>query len=368
MIFRLQYFTTSWQTQSIQDLTNNTEITAIIDISNYQGSKYRILLQNASIASGETNTIKVDKLIINDYPTAKNYSYYDADFETMLAKTFAGIDRSRIYTCLKDTDPNAPGDFNNFVTAVQTLAEMDGANLFVGAGEWDIISELGTTYMAAVDAHNNWGLVLKNKIRIVGSSKAVIKAIHNMSDSTYAEEQHNNIKQYFSVFNAGVHGFTIENLSIEDENIRYSVHDDLGNAGSTPYHNRYLNCRFKHIDGMYPDCIGAGIGEDCYVEIRGCFFDGDVTRNGNPVTRYVYYHGNNNSSVTDAKAQIYVTDNYFTNSGTFKLTNYGTSEAPSGIAYVSNNCMGSEPEVTNGSSVPVPNNMVMYKWNNVVRT
>lgn len=379
-LLRLQYYTTSWQTVSILDLTSDTNAEATVDVSSYTtATKYRILFQNNGVTSGVTNTIKVNSLEIYDLYPAQESSHYSEDFETMLSNIFEGIDRDKIYTCLKATDPNAPGDFDSFVTAVQTLTQKMDAHLFVGAGEWDIISEFGSTYMNSVSSSSStWGLVLKNRIHIVGSSRAVIKAENDVSSvSNWDELDFSNdsglpqpalICKYFSVFNAGQHGFTIENLNIVDDYIRYTIHDDLGNAGPTPYHNRYINCRMKHTNGMYPDCIGAGIGEDCYVEIRGCHFDGDVTRNGSPTTRYVYYHGNNNSSVTDAKATIIVADNYFANSGTFKLTNYGNSAAPSGIAYVSNNSFGSEPEVTNGSSVPVPDNMVMYKWNNTVRT
>lgn len=365
LVFKLQYYTSSWQTTSaLFDLVSGSDFEQVINVAQYNASKYRILFQNVGITSGVTNTITVNTLNIFDYNTLQSSPYYDDDFQDMLSKIFNGIDKGKIYTCLKSTDPNAPGDFDSLVDAVTTLTQMDNAYLFVGAGEWDIISEFGPVYMGNVSSSaSTWGLVLKNNIHIVGSSKSIIKAI-NVSGSANFD----NIKQYFSVFNAGAKGFTIENLTIVDDSIRYSVHDDLGNAGATPYHNRYINCSMTHTNGMYPDCIGAGIGQDCYVEIRGCVFDGDEIWSGQPATRYVYYHGNNDNSVTNAKAKIIVCDNYFKKSGTFKMTNYGNSTTVS-TAYVSNNSFGSAPAVTNGSyPSPIIENMEMIKWNNEIRS
>ena len=278
--------------------------------------------------------------------------------ELGIANELLTMNASRVITVKKD----GSGDFTKLVDAVQFACQFMDSVVYIGDGEYDIISEFGSTYMAAVDSSHNWGMELKNRVHLIGASRTVIKAI-NTSGSTNFD----NIKQYFSVFNAGQYGFTIENLTIVDDSIRYSVHDDLGNAGSTPYHNRYLNCSMTHTNGMYPDCIGAGIGEDGYIEIIGCYFDGDTTRNGNPVTRYVYWHGNNNSQITTAKGRIFVRDCYFCKSGTFKLMNYGNSTTKT-IAYISGNSFGSEPEIIDGSSpTPIIVNMEMVEWNNVVR-
>lgn len=365
LVLKLQYYTTSWKTTSaLADFVSGANLELAISLSGYSGSKYRLLIQNVGITSGVTNTITANSMVINEVEGIEESPYYDSDFKTMLGKIFDGIDKSKIFTCLKSTDPNAPGDFDNFVEAVTTLTQVENAHLFVGAGEWDIISEFGSEYMGNVSSSaSTWGLVLKNNIHIVGSSKTVIKAVNASGSPNF-----DNIKQYFSVFNAGAKGFTIENLTIVDDSIRYSVHDDLGNAGATPYHNRYINCSMTHTNGMYPDCIGAGIGQDCYVEIKGCVFDGDETRSGQPVTRYVYYHGNNDRTVTNAKAKIIVEGNYFKKTGTFKLTNYGNSTTVS-EAYVSNNSFGSAPEVTDGSSPsPIIVNMKLIQWNNEIRS
>ena len=285
--------------------------------------------------------------------TSKNTTLYIAEYILVESNS---IFSNKVFRCEK----NGSGDFSSFVDAVNEAIKYKDSTVFVGAGEWDIISELGATYMSNVSSSSNtWGLVLKNNIHIIGSSKTIIKAV-NTSDSSNFD----NIKQYFSIFNAGGNGgFTLENLTLYDENIRYSVHDDLGGSGSTPYINKYINCTMIHKNGIYSDCIGGGIGENCTVEICGCYFEGD---SGRP--RLAYYHGNNNSSVSNAQAHIIVCDNYFAQDGTFQLTNYGNSTTVS-KAFVSNNSFGTAPSVTDGSSPsPIIVNMELVEWNNEVRT
>lgn len=287
--------------------------------------------------------------------------YLAATDELGITNDLLSMNASRVFTVKKD----GSGDFTKLVDAVQFACQFMDSVVYIGDGEYDIIDEFGSAYMGAVDSTHNWGMELKNRVHLIGSARTVIKAFN-------VEEGNNNfsnIKTYFSVFNAGKYGFTIENLTIIDDSIRYSVHDDLGTAGSTPYHNRYLNCSMTHTNGMYPDCIGAGIGEDGYIEIRGCYFNGDTTRNGNPVTRYVYWHGNNNSSVTTAKGRIFLTDNYFCKTGAFHLMRYGYSTTKT-IAYMSNNSFGSEPTIMNppNPDTHYEDNMEMVKWNNEIRT
>ena len=358
LMLRLQYYTTAWQTtNSLFDLTSGSEREQIIDVSSYNASRYRILIQASAITSGVTNTITVNTLEIYDCNDFEASTYYDSNFESMMVNVFDEIDRAKegnAYYCKKD----GTGDFTSLVSAINYINNNDimDATLYVGSGEWDIIDEFGETYMNAVSSTvSTWGLVLKNRIHLVGSSQTVVKAEYTGSNT--------NVKAYFSAFNAGQRGFTLENIKIVDDGIRYSVHDDLGNAGNTPYTNKYINCTMIHKNGMYGDCIGGGIGEDCYVEIRGCYFEGD---SGRP--RLAYYHGNNNSSVTNAMAHIIVCDNYFAQDGTFKLTNYGYSTTVS-KAFVSNNSFGSAPEVNDGSSPsPIIVNMQMIAWNNEIRS
>ena len=138
------------------------------------------------------------------------------------------------------------------------------------------------------------------------------------------------------------------------------MHDDRGGSGPEPYTNKYIRCSMIHKNGKYSDCIGAGLGENQTVEIRGCYFEGDLER-----PRLVYWHGNNNSQVTDALGKLTVCDNYFAQDGTFMLTKYGQSNTDT-VAYVSGNSFGTAPSVNSGSVAPY-DNMRMVAWNNEIR-
>lgn len=256
----------------------------------------------------------------------------------------------KIYYCKKD----GTGDFTSLVTAINTVCEEMDATLYIGPGVWDICSELGSDYMDNVSsATSTWGLVLKNRVHIIGSSNSTIIAKYTGTNAA--------TREYFSAFNAGQYGFTLENLNIETDNIRYTIHDDRGAGGGEGYCNRYINCSMKHTNGMYTDCIGGGLGTNGIIEIINCHFEGDDT-----ATRLVYYHGNNYRGQTDAQCKIICKENYFAGVGTFGLTKYGDSTKVS-TAYVSDNSVGSALFVNSGSYAP-NDNMRMIAWNNEVRS
>lgn len=292
-----------------------------------------------------TNTVSAEV-----YPYNTTVIFAD-DLELSNGNTLIeSVNSSRIYHVEKD----GSGDYTSLVECIQEAVKYMDSVVYVGAGTWDIVSEFGSTYMENVSSNKStWGLVLKNRIHIIGTPQTVIEAKYTGSHSATTE--------YFSAFNAGTLGFTLENLRIESDNIRYSVHDDRGSDSfNEHYVNRYINCSMKHTNGMYSDCIGGGLGINGTIEIRDCYFEGDA---GN--ARLVYYHGNNYGGEENAQCKITVMGNYFANIGTFGLTKYGDSTKVS-EAYVSNNSVGSPLFINSGSYAP-NDNMRMIAWNNEIR-
>ena len=304
------------------------------------------------IVSGNRNMINAS---IEDYPYGTSIEYFADNLRLHSAggKLLSDVFASKEFTVKKD----GSGDFASLVSAINHVNNnniMD-ATIYIGEGEWDIVDELGSTYMESVTSSpSTWGLVLKNRVRLIGSSNSIVKANYTGSNT--------NTKQYFSVFNAGKLGFTLENVNIEDSGIRYSVHDDRGSDSfNEQYANRYINCSMKHTNGQYTDCIGGGLGINGLIEIANCYFEGD-----DAATRLVYYHGNNYRGATDAQCKIICKGNYFAGVGTFGLTKYGDSTKVS-KAYVSDNSVGSALFFNPGSYAP-QDNMQMIAWNNEVRS
>lgn len=251
-------------------------------------------------------------------------------------------------------EKDGSGDFTSFVEAIQEATKYMDSVVYVGAGEWDIIDEFGSTYMESVTSDpTTWGLVLKNRVHVVGTAKTIITAKYTGTTE--------NTRQYFSAFNAGAYGFTLENLEIDADNIRYVMHDDRGNGGQTPYTNRYINVSMKLTHGYYGDtALGGGLGVNGTFEIINCRFEGSPDTH-----RLAYYHGNNYGGETGAKCKIIVQGCYFADNGSFDVTKYGDSTEMT-TAYLSNNSFGSAPQVTSGSYAP-QDNMQIVAWCNEIR-
>lgn len=329
-------------------LSNNTEFSVSFKPTDYVtgASRYRLIFQNTGMTAGVTNTITIESLSIYDASKLETLQGYNSDFEVMLDGMLGKlVSVQNIYHVAKDRS----GDFTSFVEAIEEATKYMDSVVYVGAGTFDLLEELGSDYVQNPSSSKK-GVVLKNRVHVICSSQTVL--LMNNTGS---------VLEYLSPINTGVYGCTLENATIIDNGVRYSVHDDLGGSGATPYINRFINCTMIHKNGMYGDCIGGGLGENGDIEIRGCYFEGDST-----VQRLVYYHGNNNASVTDAKCRLVVADNYFSDVGTFKMTKYGQSTEVS-TAYVSNNSFGSAPAVDSGSDAPY-DNVAIVQWNNEIRT
>lgn len=252
-----------------------------------------------------------------------------------------------VYHIAKD----GSGDFSSFVDGINEACKHMDSIVYVGAGTYDLLSELGSSYVSGASS-SQMGLVLKNRVHVICSSQTVLSMNYDGSLS--------NAKEYLSPINTGDYGCTLENATIIDNNVRYSIHDDRGWHGPTPYTNKFINCTLIHKNGKYGDCIGGGLGENGYIEIRGCYLEGDAN-----MVRLAYYHGNNHTGVTNAKGRIVVADNYFANVGTFQVHKYGDSTEMS-TAYVSNNSFGTAPSVTVGQNAQ--DNMRIIEWNNTIRS
>ena len=253
---------------------------------------------------------------------------------------------NKVYYVEKD----GSGNFTSFVEAITEACKHMDSVVYVGAGTFDLLDELGSTYVSNASS-SQMGLVLKNRVHVICSSQTILEMDYDGALS--------NAKEYLSPINTGDYGCTLENATIIDNNVRYSIHDDRGWAGDIPYTNKFINCTLIHKNGKYGDCIGGGLGENCAIEIRGCYLEGDAN-----IERLAYYHGNNKTGITNAKGRIVVCDNYFANVGSFWVHKYGDSTEMT-TAYVSNNSFGSAPQITTGTGAQ--DNMRMLAWNNEIR-
>ena len=296
--------------------------------------KYRFFTQTTTAVTG--GTIEV--------------TYTDDIGCGIASKSF--IERNqRVYHVEKD----GSGDFTNLADALNVATQWFDSIVYVGAGTWNILDELGETYLSNM-SDSQQGIVLKNRVHVICSSKAYIKCLYEGSDA--------DIIDHLSAFNAGPYGFTLENADIEVANVRYCVHDER-NSDTDHYDNHYINCRMKNTNtttGSRQQCIGGGLGYDGHIIIEGCTFENPARSD----THIVSYH-NAHGTATDSRSLIEVKGCYFYGSNTYAALYYG---APTVVtqSLVHGNSMGKAPYVQAADASSENVNMSIIAWNNEIRT
>ena len=249
-------------------------------------------------------------------------------------------------------EKDGSGDFDSLVDAINESVKYMDSVVYVGAGTWDVIDELGSEYLSNV-GDTQRGLYLKNGVHVICDSKAVIEA-------NYAGDLAN-VKQWLSIFNSGQYGFTLENAVLIGSNIRYLIHDER-DTDTDAYTNKYLNCTMV-FDNRNNDawsakqCIGGGLGQNGYVDIEGCSFKSYQGYDGT-----VSYH---NSAGANAKSHIVLRDCYFYFYNTFRLSWYGTSTEIT-EALVTGCYLGADIVHRAENSSATVENTSIVSWNNTV--
>ena len=245
------------------------------------------------------------------------------------------------------------GNFTRLIDAINEAEKTMGRTVYVGPGEWDIISELGNDYIESV-SDNKRGIYLKNRIHLIFSSRATVVCKYTGNNT--------NTMTWLSAFNAGPYGFTLENCKIESENCRYAIHDER-DSDADQYENVYKNCIISHTKkNGYDQCIGGGLGLDGHIVIEGCKF---ICPDGNETTQTVSYHNSgdgywDNTESKGAQSIVDISNSYF--SGTVAALTFGKSKKNT-YFLIHGNSLGSKIEQ------PLEENPVIKvtAWNNEIR-
>lgn len=254
-------------------------------------------------------------------------------------------------------EKDGTGDFTKLIDAIDEAEKYMDSVVYVGDGEWNIIDELGSDYLNSV-SFTQRGIVLKNRINLVFSSKSKVICDYSGDNTT--------IKNWLSPFNAGKHGFTLENLNIYSHNVRYSMHDERDSDGDF-YINRYINCHFfNHNEkGGFRQCIGGGLGKNGYIVIENCIFENPKASNNSLVS----YHNTANVGGGSAKSNIEVSNCYVKGTGTLRFSWHGTSTDTTIVKATGNNLGSAIQFVAETSDGTSPNeNVELYEWNNIIRS
>lgn len=248
---------------------------------------------------------------------------------------------TREYTKLKD--------------AIEAAEQFMGATLYVDRAEYDLIEEYGAAFFEGYTTADGVGIVLKNNIHIIFEQGA--KVVCNYTgDNT-------DVHTYFSPFNAGAHGFTLENAWVESTNTRYTMHDELSGS-TTPNRNIYRRCTFIHDSSGTTwgphQALGGGFGswsdvliEDCYMSSVDC-------------KELLTYHnaGYQNPGLTEYASRLVIRGCYLEGTVRVNSTGYSTMQTH---AYVSGNSFKGKP-VSGKTTTDAAENVVLHAWGNTSRT
>ena len=316
-----------------------------------------IYLRTGLVLIGENKEIDNPPVDINKYPyNMKNY--YGDSIKLENGFTIGQVLNDEKFNHIYYVEKDGSGDFDSLVDAIIAAVQYKNSVVYVGAGTWDIISEYGDEIETM--NQNKRGLYLKNGIHVICSPKSKIVANYTGTNDT--------VREWFSVFNAGENGFTLENATIESSNIRYTIHDERDSADDF-YINKYINCNMKHTNGFYAPCIGGGLGLNGYIIIKDCIFSGQVV--DYPVY-LVSYHNSADGAWDDseskgAKSFIDIDGNYFNDTGSIRLLNMGKStEMTKVIAH--GNSLGSAIQHRNNDTLYYQVNIELKNYLNEIRT
>lgn len=251
------------------------------------------------------------------------------------------------YNSLLEALIDATSDFDNIV--------------YVYPGEYDLIKEyknyFGSDFFTTYDPHMHEfarGLFLKNKVTLIFSKGAKVKCMYDGSDPS--------LSNLFSPFNAGPFGFTLIGADVQDQNVRYSVHDERAESNDL-YLNHYIGCHFYHDKGTgngYKQALGGGLGNNGIVRIEDCMFK------SKGCTEYIVsYHNSRSGGGINAESFISIKDSII--DGSVRFGWYGNATNISKMM-VTNCRLLSEPIVSRENNEFDIKNVKLYAWNNSIES
>lgn len=284
----------------------------------------------------------------------------DIDINDLNANVKIGrkVNAPRTYT----VNPSGGADFTSLVDAIFVANQHMDSTVYLQNGVYDILSDLGSSYINNVDASNR-GIYLKNRIHLIGSGDTLITCLYDGSRELTAK--------WLAIFNAGEYGFTLENLRLSGKNIRYVIHDER-DSDEDCYVNKYINCMmvFDNTENVYSNavqCIGGGLGLHGVVVIDNCYFNSINSQN--VAFPAVSYHNSADSQSKNGMSLITISNSFFENNNTVRINYYGNSTKIT-RAFINNCSLGKDilsgAETSDSSSSNV--NVAVEQFNNIVRS
>lgn len=346
------------------------------------GQAYRITdidAQNAHVAFfseyyDQTNTNYISGIHGVSFTAPENATYATVSFpDTAIDKVWCNTTDKYIKPEIRGSVLNGnnirvskdgTGDFAKLTDALAYGMEHENTTIYLDAGEYDLIEELGSDYFANFEyvAYTNMGPMIGNGTQLICSPKAKVTC-HYTGDNTEVAMGFSPLNPSAANNKRGIGDFTIDGLVLEASNVRYCVHDDIG-IQTIPYTHIYKRCQMS-LDNTHRlvtphshRCIGGGLGVQGTIIVEDCYFDGA----GEADNVALAWHNDNYSG--NPQSSIVFKNNYFAGVNTIELASIG-SQTVKTKCLVTNNSLGSAMVYRRIGEV---DNMEVIAWNNELRS
>jgi len=299
---------------------NSSFMSTVMDCKPHE--KYKLSFRHTSLLDNVIIT-DVNNVILDSYYTRDNTTSITVnDFEvempenakTMYLSTSKAVgfviekaDIQSVYDVVKNVrqvvvvDKSGNGDFTKLSEAINSANE--NTEIIVKSGVYDILEELGESYLDSYDGSTYGILIPKNsKLKFCAGAKVICN--YNGTN--------NAIKEFFSPINSNRGSVEYEDIVIEASNVKYCIHDEHGGE-LEPYTTTFNRCNLYLDDSQNElayskSCIGGGLGKYGTIEVKNGIFESVGTQIGGTVS----YH--TSADISDAVCHVNIHNNYFVGS------------------------------------------------------
>lgn len=341
------YFASTWRNATVQNAPiSDSNLFFIISVSGDHKTLSTVLKQTVSV-------LRTDNTQRSVYWRLKNGSgWSDWHDESIPAGNSS-------YVIAK----NGGGHSTSLIAGIEYCVQRSIRNVLVLPGTYDIIAELQEKYGAnwETSIQNLSGVLIGNGIHVVFSNGAKVKMLYTGTNS--------GVRSMWSVFCTDHSDFTLENLNIECQNIRYCIHDECSGASEAKYIHKFINCSMSMVDtedntdwdSCY--CIGGGLGKNGVIVIDGGHYYCNNSRpswDGRQAT--AYYHNNANTAV-GGESDVFIRNVYCSGRYGFMICGGQVPDNGKPARMYINGCRFTREVHSMDTGA-----FILKSWNNVVET
>ena len=255
----------------------------------------------------------------------------------------------------------------SFTKALEIANELGNCDVYVDAGTYDLVKEIGEDNLSSYifDNASGHGPYIGNGTRLFMAAGAKVVCNYTGTDRT--------VHRDFAILNVCYYpfkgDFEIYGGEFIGSNIRYVVHDEA--TGVSQYRHEYHNCKMtldntNNTDWDAKQCIGGGLGQSGTVIIDGGVYNSIGIEEQDDKGTITYHNPDHGTSAYFNN--LVIVKNAFFETGTCYVSCLGDDTTEDATLFICNGCSMRHEPFANGLDNPYVNhNVTIRKWNNEIR-